>query len=199
MIVDGVTEGGFYLHSLKARGVAVEAHSKCEGFVVQELMEAFHCSGSAAFCFHRHDQTIAFQHEVDLAGASVFPPPVEKLPASGGLANGDAELLRNALFAESAAQGGGHIRPAREGISCWCIPDSMSQPHIEEHHFLQALIDFPGQRHSVALRVGNPLGELRHAEQFEGSPGLLVLHLAAHMAVDELASQLVDHSPQDIV
>jgi hypothetical protein len=86
LVFHGIAKRGFDLHFLQTRGISIHAHGERQGFVVHELMQALHGSGCAAFGFHRHDPAVAFHHEVDLADAAVFPPPVEELSSSRGFA-----------------------------------------------------------------------------------------------------------------
>ena len=192
-------ERGFDLHFLETRRIAIHTHGEGQGFVVHELVQAFHGSGRPAFGFHRHDPAVAFEHKIDLARAAVFPPPVKELPASSWFAHGHAKLLGHPLLAQSATQRGGQIRPARKGISRRGVPERMRQSNIQQHDFSQPLVDFPGEGHAMAFRVWNRIAELRHAQQIQRALGLLVFHLTAYEAVSEFGAQLIDDTAQHIV
>lgn len=199
LVFHGIAECGFDLHFLECRGISIHAHGERQGFVVHELMQALHGSGCAAFGFQRNDPAVTFHHEVYLADSAVFPPPVEELSPSRGLAYGGTELLSDALLSQSATKRRRHIRPSRKGISSWRVPERVRQSDIQKSYLSQTIIDFPSKRHAVALRVGDRIAELGHAQQIERVLGLLMLHTGAHKAVDKFIAQLIDNTAQDIV
>jgi hypothetical protein len=131
LVFHGIAECRFDLHFLQTRGISIHAHGERQVFVVNELMQALHGPGCAAFGFHRHDPALAFHHEVDLADSAVLPPPVEELSSSRGFAHGRPELLGDALLGQCATQRRCHIRPARKGISSWCVPERVCQSDIQ--------------------------------------------------------------------
>ncbi len=190
--------GGGYLHGLQAGRIAVEAQSQWQGFVVHELVEAFHGTGGSAFDLHGKNSGVEFQQVIDFPGAATLAPPVEQLPIACEATAEQVELLGGHLLADASPNAGSQGFPAWEMAERGGVPQGMSQAHVQQGGLAQAVVFLRRERQAVGGRVRDELAKACRREHLQGTARGLQLHPVSHGAIDELFAQGGHHRKQHL-